>query len=711
MNPPLHSMSAERLYALLPAVHRLRDAEQGEPLRALLALMARELQALEENLDQLYDDQFIETCQEDLATYLGEVIGYRPLQLPGDAEAGQLSQRAEVANTLAYRRRKGTAAMLEQLARDVTGWPARAVEFFEQVATTQYLKHLRPHAQATADLRHLPRLIRAGGPFNALAHTAEMRQPTHGAGRYNLPHIGLFLWRLQPFRISQVPLTPDPADASGRQFRVHPLGCDAPLFRWPRSEDDISHQAGPAHVPEPLNLRLMARAVQGATDASADDDYGVGESLLLLRPAANPDDPPVPVPVAQIVICDLRDVPGGWAHAADAPDDRIAVDPRLGRVRLGAAVSGPLLVTAHHGFSRAIGGSELAREPAGAGLALQRLVRRDQPLQPELDAVRAGGRLLLQDSWPHAETPQFRVDGVSGSGVPGHEVVVAAASGARPLINAGGDLLLDIGARGRLVLDGLVIAGGRLLLPAALDASDIEPRELLLRDCTLVPGHGLQADGSPQSPGAVSLHIGHAAARVTLERCIVGAIRLEVDAELTLRDCIVDANAADAVALAGTAASPADGGPAGLARFTDCTVFGKLHLRQLDEALNTLFVAELAPAPAETWPAPLWVERRQQGCVHFCWLPPGAVTPRRHRCLPDDAHPDVQPHFSSRRYGQPAYAQLCPPTARALLRGARDEGEIGVMHALYQPQREDNLRTRLDEYLRFGLQAGLFHAT
>lgn len=37
--------------------------------------------------------------------------------------------RAWVANTLAYRRRKGTALVLEQLARDVTGWPATAVEF------------------------------------------------------------------------------------------------------------------------------------------------------------------------------------------------------------------------------------------------------------------------------------------------------------------------------------------------------------------------------------------------------------------------------------------------------------------------------------------------------------------------------------------------------------------------------------------------------
>jgi hypothetical protein len=36
---------------------------------------------------------------------------------------------------------------------------------------------------------------------------------------------------------------------------------------------------------------------------------------------------------------------------------------------------------------------------------------------------------------------------------------------------------------------------------------------------------------------------------------------------------------------------------------------------------------------------------------------------------------------------------------------------MGVMHALFQPQRETNLRIRFDEYLRFGLHAGLFYVT
>ena len=56
------SLVADRLYALLPAVYRIRDQAQGEPLRALIGLIAKEFEALEETVEQLYDDQFIETC-------------------------------------------------------------------------------------------------------------------------------------------------------------------------------------------------------------------------------------------------------------------------------------------------------------------------------------------------------------------------------------------------------------------------------------------------------------------------------------------------------------------------------------------------------------------------------------------------------------------------------------------------------------------------
>ncbi|MCB1861075.1 MAG: hypothetical protein KDI47_05000, partial [Gammaproteobacteria bacterium] len=96
----------DRLYNLLPAIHRIRDAEHGEPLRALLGIMEEQLQALEQDIGGLYDDWFIETCEEWLIPYIGDLLGVRLLN--NVDSGGVYSQRALVANTISHRRRKGT---------------------------------------------------------------------------------------------------------------------------------------------------------------------------------------------------------------------------------------------------------------------------------------------------------------------------------------------------------------------------------------------------------------------------------------------------------------------------------------------------------------------------------------------------------------------------------------------------------------------------
>ena len=114
----------ERLYALLPAIHRARDAAQGEPLRALLGILETQLQAVEDDIQGLYDNWFIETCDDWVVPYIGDLLGVKGLRaVPGTAS---YNPRALVANTLRLRRRKGTLGALQEVARDCTGWPMRA---------------------------------------------------------------------------------------------------------------------------------------------------------------------------------------------------------------------------------------------------------------------------------------------------------------------------------------------------------------------------------------------------------------------------------------------------------------------------------------------------------------------------------------------------------------------------------------------------------
>ena len=98
----MNRITPEALYGLLPAVHRLRDADAGEPLKALIAVLAREGAVVEENIEQLLDNLFIETCADWAAAYIGGTVGYRPLY---PIEGFAVGNRAEVANTIGYRRR------------------------------------------------------------------------------------------------------------------------------------------------------------------------------------------------------------------------------------------------------------------------------------------------------------------------------------------------------------------------------------------------------------------------------------------------------------------------------------------------------------------------------------------------------------------------------------------------------------------------------
>ena len=157
------SLNADQLFALLPAVYRNRDAALGGPLQALYGVLAQQLGIVEDNIEQLYDDQFIETCETWVIPYIGDLIGYNSIY---EVASASFDSRAEVANTIGYRRRKGTLLALEQLSSDVSGRAAVAVEEFRNLITTESMRHVRPHHASTVNLRRMGALDRLGTPFD-----------------------------------------------------------------------------------------------------------------------------------------------------------------------------------------------------------------------------------------------------------------------------------------------------------------------------------------------------------------------------------------------------------------------------------------------------------------------------------------------------------------------------------------------------------------
>jgi len=689
------SFEAKTLFELLPAIHRIRDAEiaQAEglergPLEELIAVFAEQVGIAQENLEQLYDDLFIETCADWVVAYIGDLIGYEPLHQVVPSLA---SPRAEVAHTIALRRRKGTALVLEQLARDVTGWDARAVEYFQRLGTTQYMNHVRLQNIQSPDLRQGDALEWIGTAFDATNRTVDVRRIESGRGRYNIPNVGLHLWRIRayPHRVS-------PAFRDGaRRYRASPLNHDLPLYNRPVAEDDITHLAEPDNVPWPLSRRRLSSHL----------DHHYGERPSSGTPIDNPN-PSLLLAVDGTVIerdhirvCNLSTEGGSWVHTPP-PDGVYAVDPVLGRLALPMDAADPAEVrlTWHEGFSADIGGGEYERgdtlpvPPAGTTLVQ---VPDDHPtLAAALTVVAGNGVVEITDSRRYSETLAINVaaDGA---------VEIRAANGRRPVLDLAG--LTVAGAdNSACTLNGLLITGSPLEVPAAPGNA---LARLSLIHCTLVPGIALNPDGSPVQPVVASLQLGVAGLETTIDRCIVGAIRSHERAAVSAADSLIDATARDGVAF-----TAADGASPGAALSLDaCTVVGKVHTAEVGLISNSILFAALAAG--DTWAVPVRAARKQVGCVRFSWLPFESIAPARYRCQPESAAGArrIAPRFTSLDYGTPPYGQLASSTPVEILRGADDESEMGVFHQLYGAQRETNLRIRLAEYLRVGLRAGIFH--
>jgi hypothetical protein len=734
--------------------------------------MEREFNLIETDIAALYDNWFIETCDEWVVPYIGDLLGVRPIR---SVESAGVSTRAYVANTLAYRRRKGTAAVLEQLARDTTGWPARAVEFFARLATTQHLNHVRNAPTVTPNVRDAASAELAGGPFEPFAHTAEARRIASQRGRYNIPNVGLFVWRLQSYRVGYGQAN-DPeadfasarrmSDGSGSYYSFHPTGCDAPLFNEAQTETTITHLAEEQNVPGKLRTLALHAKLERLRKRDASRPLRFMTELdpalrVLVRAAAGA--PRQEITRENIYMCKF---PSEVLNASPPPL-AVAIDPERGRMKFLTAPH-QVFVSYNYGFSGDLGGGPYDRTKSVddaseiSQLDVDSRASSKGFFDPSVWQMGVShfqtGPLLVAtlreavDEWNKQSAKKTGVIVVMDS-VTERDTAASPASPIEIRVREGYRLLI-VGGNWPLEYDYSSQPPVKKRFDGRFDPDDVRPHllsDLVVRGVVASPTsanpgacflNGLLVEGNitvatgnlgllhiahstivPES-GGITVAGGNNRLRLQLVRSISGPLHIEKSVPIhrvEISESIIDAGSGSpgiAVDARGTEA-----------QIDRSTLFGTVAVQSIS-ASESIFTD------------PVRAVRRQIGCVRFCYLPAESEVPRRFRCQPDLAlataidkaraeasqkgitlsdteeqairarvRSVLKPLFESQQYGDPEYAQLerrCPVEIRT---GGENGGEMGAFSFLEQPQREANLRGALTEYLRFGLEAGVFFVT
>lgn len=278
------------LYDRLPRVYAKKDERQWPPwqLKSYLELVEEILGEVHANIQGMYDDFFIESCNTWVIPYIGDLLGTSHLK------GSPWSLRADVADTIALRRRKGTIGAIELLTYNLTQWGVHCVELFNNLTWNHHLNHLRPDTTeppfywprrphevhsgshppsetnspvrgGTVPVRNPAMLSLLNSPFDPFGHLADLKPAAGDAIRYNIPNLAIFLWRLESYRIPvSRPFAhglidhEDPSIPGARftaRFDVHPLAEPLILFnthrfdptRTPPVITRVDEVGGPIH--------------------------------------------------------------------------------------------------------------------------------------------------------------------------------------------------------------------------------------------------------------------------------------------------------------------------------------------------------------------------------------------------------------------------------------------------------------------------------
>ena len=761
------------LYNRLPEIYHIRDLEQEPPgqLQAYLDVLDSVPAEIRDNIEALYHDFFIETCDDWVIPYLADLLG--TTHLAGDP----WTLRADVARTVHHRRRKGTLGAIESLTYALSGWAVHTVELRERVGWNQHLNHQRPDSGGLPPLplglatnKNISGAVRGGtvtlrdpallgfinSPFDPFAHVVDLKPPQACAVGCNIPNLAIYLWRLKEYTVPVTrPFAADdiqdlsagsgPGEAAyALRYEVHPLGEPMVLFNRHRfhADDEPPDLTRPDAVPGPMPMaRLCSGAPTGNPHEYVDIDF-----YTTPWPQAPGDERPG-------LTLHMPEIPFGgfdwkyrganlcaWEDGLFPPlgEHEIVIDPGHGRLLIGAGggdrsaeaepLAAGLYVSATHGFS----GSTLGTTGA------QPIPRADAPpgtLEVNFHIDQNGLRNQLNNLPGNGGDPVVIEIGDSLI----HELDIAplalhrslwirAASGRRPIIKlkqslgfypadvTGPDaeaLMNSLNVR----LEGLYITWDKDSPYFAADETPLIARaalnELIIDNCTLDPGSHEALDGSRlPARRAVQLDNTYGFTPDSTEEEAFNQIpRITVRRSICGPLAIDDGYTLQLIdSIVDAASGPGDTAP-------------ELAVRAVDDPENrwgpSLSVSgmscfgrmrvESATGQGGIWLHRLEVHDNQQGCISFSYFSGiGDRLPRHHACV---LGTDVHISMASDIFGQAGYGRLRLRSHRKILEQGPGNDAMGAFGYLLNTHKWKNINIRYREFMPVGIQPILIPVT
>lgn len=768
------STPRQPLYQRLPEIYHIRDAEQLPPyqLKAFVDILDNVLAGVRDNIEALYHDLFIDTCDDWVVAYIADLLGTS--HLSGDP----WTLRADVARSVYHRRRKGTLGAIESLTYSLSGWAVHAVELRERLLWNQHLNHQRPDAGGRPPLQIRDNIVDAvrggtvtvrdpaslsflGRAFDPFARVVDVKPVSVGQLRPNLPNLGIFLWRLEDYHLDRSQPVCQRYDLpSGHRHAVdftvraftHPMAEPMQLFNVHdyNADQEPPNLADEDAVPGPIPTARLSQdtpagrpkryvkilpydPAMGSPSHAA--EFGLVLHVPLLLPAKD-------WTLRGANLCAWEDglFPALRKH-------EVVIDPVHGRLLFGVvtaaeadAVKDHLLVSPTYGFSGPTGAHPVARSSVTSSVVINAHDPASDTLQNVLDNIDSQSFpfvIEIQDSLTHDLnlSQALRLKG------PLH---IRAASQQRPVIRLATPLQFRAAFSPgpgpqpvavedlEVILEGLCLTRQAGFTEALIQQAAVN--QLRLEGCTLDPGGALDLDGSDHGgrmPIRVGLQLdsdfGFAASEsdekdafleadqipeVVIYRSISGPLAMDDNYTLVVTESILDAGAGIDDSNPALAVYAASGDPeTGWGPPLTVTVRTVAEPAYQSVGLTCFGRMRVQSATGEggIWLHRLEAHDNQQGCIKFSYFSgDGDRLPPNHGCVYGY---DAQISFASEIFGQPGYAQLRLRSDSRILEQGPNRDAMGAFGYLQNTHKWKNINIRYREFMPVGIRPVLIPVT